>query len=227
MSDLQTITIDQVFPWGRSFDEYCAMFSLADADLDLKILGCADGPSAFNAQMHTRGKRAISIDPLYTFSEHDIRDRVTATRDVMVERARRIEHRFVWDRIGSPEQMGQLRLGAMDEFLRDFEAGKQQGRYLPWALPKFDFADGTFDLALCSHFLFLYSDEFSQEFHLSAIEEMCRVANEVRIFPLLNMKGRRSRYLDAVVKLFDATIERVDYEFQRGGNEMMRVKARR
>ena len=82
-----------------------------------------------STQMHARGKRVISIDPLYAFSEAQIRDRVTATHDVLVERARRIEHRFVWDRIGSPDEMGRLRLRSMDEFLRDFEAGKQQGRY--------------------------------------------------------------------------------------------------
>jgi hypothetical protein len=225
VSDLQTITIDQVFPWGRSFDEYRAMFALTEADLDLRILGCADGPSAFNAAMTARGKRAISVDPLYSFSAQEIRDRVTATHDVLVERATRIQHRFVWDRIGSPKEMGQLRLNSMNEFLADFEAGKEQGRYLEQSLPELNFADKSFDLTLCSHFLFLYSDEFSAEFHIAAIEEMCRVANECRIFPLLNMKGRRSKYVDAVVKHFDASVERVDYEFQRDGNEMLRVRA--
>jgi hypothetical protein len=95
---------------------------------------------------------------------------------------------------------------------------------LPQSLPNLDLADGQFDLALCSHFLFLYSDEFSQEFHVQAVGEMLRVANEVRIFPLLNMKGRRSKYVEGVAGRFNTTIERVDYEFQRGGNEMLRVR---
>jgi hypothetical protein len=38
-------TLDQVVPWGRSFDEYQRMFALTGADLGL-ILGCGDGPAA-------------------------------------------------------------------------------------------------------------------------------------------------------------------------------------
>ena len=41
--------LDQVVPWGRSFDEYRRMFALTDADLSRVILGCGDGPASFNA----------------------------------------------------------------------------------------------------------------------------------------------------------------------------------
>ncbi len=47
-------TLDQVVPWGRSFDEYRNMFALADTDLRSKILGCADGPESFNAEATQR-----------------------------------------------------------------------------------------------------------------------------------------------------------------------------
>ena len=58
---------------------------------------------------------------------------------------------------------------------------------------------------------------------------MCRVATESRIFPLLTLDGQRSPYVDAIVSEFAAagcevSIERVDYEFQRGGNEMVRAR---
>ncbi len=52
-------------PWGRSFDEYRRMFNLTDEDLSRGILGCADGPASFNAEMSRSGRRAISCDPLY------------------------------------------------------------------------------------------------------------------------------------------------------------------
>ena len=42
-------TLDEVVPWGRSFDEYRLMFALSDMDLELRILGCADGPVSLNA----------------------------------------------------------------------------------------------------------------------------------------------------------------------------------
>src|SRR4051812_27454874 len=107
------ITIDRVFPWGRSFDEYRAMFALRNGDLNLRIVSCADGPAAFNAEMHRRGKRVVSCDPLYAFSTEQIGERVRATHDVMVEKASRLAHRFVWKNITSPQEMGQLRLRAM------------------------------------------------------------------------------------------------------------------
>jgi len=50
----------------------------------------------------------------------------------------------------------------------------------------------------------------------------------LRIFPLLALDGRRSPHVAAVVEqlrgVADVSIERVSYEFQRGGNEMMRVR---
>src|SRR5438128_2312481 len=122
------ITIDDVFPWGRSFDEYRRMFSLTDADLELRILGCADGPAAFNAAMHRQGRRVVSCDPLYQFTADEIRGRVEATHDLMVERAARDAHRFVWTSIASPAEMGRLRMESMLEFLADYEAGKGDGR---------------------------------------------------------------------------------------------------
>jgi hypothetical protein len=58
---------------------------------------------------------------------------------------------------------------------------------------------------------------------------MCRVAAEVRIFPLLALGGRRSPFVDGIVQtLCDAgyhvSIETVPYEFQRGGNQMLRIR---
>ena len=116
----------------------------------------------------------------------------------------------------------------MEEFLADYDAGREEGRYLNRSLPSLDFPDDSFDLALCSHFLLLYSDELSAEFHAEAVKEMCRVAREARIFPLLDMRGRRSRHLAGLIdhlrsRGLAANVERVDYEFQRGGNEMLRV----
>jgi hypothetical protein len=57
--------LDQVVPWGRSFEEYRRRFALNEADLQVRILGCADGPASFNAESTRRGTRVISIDPLY------------------------------------------------------------------------------------------------------------------------------------------------------------------
>ena len=221
-------TLDQVVPWGRSFSEYQRMFALTDSDLRLSILGCGDGPASFNAEATRRGSRVISSDPIYRWDAADIRHGIAATFDQILDQTRRNADEFVWDAIQSVEQLGQLRMAAMETFLDDFDPGKAQGRYVPAALPMLPFGDTSFDLALCSHFLFLYSDQLGEAFHLSAIREMCRVATEVRIFPLLALGGGRSPHVESSVdglraSGFDVSIDDVPYEFQRGGNQMLRI----
>jgi ubiquinone/menaquinone biosynthesis C-methylase UbiE len=118
---------------------------------------------------------------------------------------------------------------AMQEFLEDFPSGLQQGRYMTAELPILPFENGQFDLALCSHFLFAYSHLLSEEFHRSAITEMCRVAKEVRVFPLLqSFSGEESHHLNPIVtelkkRSFCVEIQEAPYEFQKGGNKMLRV----
>ena len=92
-------------------------------------------------------------------------------------------------------------------------------------------ADGPagFDLALCSHLLFLYSEQLGQTLHYQAIQELCRVAGDVRVFPLLALGGKRSPYVDVAIIAAreagrDASVERVPYEFQRGGSEMLYIR---
>jgi hypothetical protein len=110
--------------------------------------------------------------------------------------------------------MGAIRMAAMSEFLSDYDAGRRDGRYLPYSLPQLDLPDSSFDLAICSHFLFLYSDEFPLAFHLDSILEMLRVAGEARIFPLLDMHGNRSCHVAPVMSALQKlghrpTIQRV------------------
>ena len=192
--------LDQVVSWGRSFAEYRRMFALSDADLQLRILGCADGPASFNAESTQRGTAVISMDPLYRLDAGTIRGRIAATYDQMLEQAQRNSQQFVWNTIQSVEELGRIRMQAMQAFLDDYDLGKRQVRYVDAELPSIAFPDQSFDLALCSHFLFLYAEHLSEAFHRSAILELCRVAREVRIFPLLALDGRTSRYVGTIVE---------------------------
>jgi hypothetical protein len=223
-------TLEQVVPWGRSFDEYRRMFALSEDDLRSHILGCADGPASFNAEALTAGHRVVSCDPLYRYTTDQIRERVQATSAVILEQTRRNVDQFVWTTIRSIDELRAVRMSSMETFLADFEEGKREGRYVDATLPNLPFAPESFDLALCSHFVFLYSEQFSDEFHLAALRDMCRVAKEARVFPLLALDGERSPYVDALRKRLGAegyviSIDEVPYEFQRGGNQMMRVRA--
>lgn len=224
-----TFSLSEVVPWGRSFDEYVAMFALSEKDLlGMRILGCGDGPASFNAVLAGRGGRIVSADPLYRFPADQIRQRIEATFPVVLEQTRKNADGFVWRRIPSVEGLGRIRRAAMEKFLADYPGGLAEGRYIEASLPRLPFEDGRFDLALCSHLLFLYSEQFSEDFHVASIRELCRVADEARIFPLLDLNTRRSRHLDPVLARLRneglvAIVERVDYEFQKGGNEMLRV----
>jgi SAM-dependent methyltransferase len=222
------IILKQVVPWGRSADEYCHMFALTEADLSRRILGIGDGPASFNAELSPMGINITSIDPIYAFTAQQIMQRVEETSQDMINQVWGDCEGFVWERFANPDDLGQARLKAMRLFLSDFECGKQQGRYITGSLPTLPFDDKCFDLALCSHLLFLYSEQLSLDFHLQSVHELCRVAGEVRIFPLLDLARNKSLHIEPVSRYMEKLGYKVDicpvnYEFQRGGNQMMKI----
>ena len=118
-------------------------------------------------------------------------------------------------------------MAAMREFFNDFVDGKRGARYVTAELPDLPFANNTFDLALCSHFLFLY-ESLGLDVHVESVVELCRVAREVRVFPLMQLDGQISRNVAVVLEKVlslgcTAEIVIVPYEFQRGASEMLRV----
>ena len=223
-------TLNQVVPWGRSFDEYTSMFALSEEDLGKRILDCGSGPANFNCILTRQGGSVVSCDPLYHFSAEEIEIRIAETYDQIIDETRKNLHEFVWENIRSVEMLGRIRMKAMKDFLSDYERGKDDGRYLEASLPSLPFRDNQFQLALCSHFLFLYSEQLSHEFHVQSIKELCRISSEVRIFPLLELGAIKSRHFETVMQEmqkggFETAIVRVPYEFQKGGNQMMRISA--
>ena len=214
-------------PWGRNFDEYRRMFHLTNSEIHLRILGCGDGPASFNAECNQRGGHVTSVDPLYQFSRAVIKQRINETYEEVMKQTSANQHRYIWDVIPSLETLGRIRMQAMRCFLASYEDGKIHGRYIPGELPHLPFAAQTFDLALCAHFLFLYTDNLTFEFHVSGIREMLRVAREVRIFPLVDVNAQESSYLNDVLEAlqnYKLEIQIVNYEFQRGGNRMLRIR---
>jgi hypothetical protein len=226
------IKYESVVPWGRTFEEYVDMFSLTETDLDKSILGCGDGPASFNYTMKEKGKELISIDPIYQFTKDEIAKRIDETYQDVIEQTEQNKDKFIWTTIKDVEDLGRIRMSAMEKFLADYDLGKQENRYLYAMLPNLPFENKQFDLALSSHFLFLYTDNLSLEFHIEAIDEMLRVAREVRIFPLLDLNGVRSLYVDEVINKYSEigySVNEVivDYEFQKGGNTMLKIAQKR
>jgi hypothetical protein len=221
--------LNEVVPWGRTFAEYQLMFNLSAADLSTQILGCGDGPASFNTEMTQKGHSVVSVDPVYQFSAEQIRQRVRDTYEPIISQVKQNTDRYVWQYFQDADELGQSRLTAMESFLLDYEVGKKAGRYRCQSLPSLDLANHQFELCLCSHLLFLYSEQLSEEFHRAAIQELLRVAQEVRIFPLLKLDCTPSPYVEILAQElsqqgFMVQILPVAYEFQKGGDKMLQIR---
>lgn len=136
-------TLEQVVPWGRSFDEYQGMFALSHEDLTLRIVGCGDGPASFNAEATRRGVRVVSCDPIYRFGMNEIRKRIEETGKEILSEVRRNVDEFVWTTIRSVDNLYEVRMKAMGEFLKDYKTGKNEARYVNAELPKLPFEDAS------------------------------------------------------------------------------------
>lgn len=222
--------LETVVPWGRNLQEYKKMFQLSSADLQSEILGCGDGPSSFNEEVTKLNGNITSIDPIYQFTKDEIQQRIDATSSVVSEQLKQNQNDFIWKNIKNVDELVDIRLTAMSDFIKDYECGKNERRYIHNELPKLSFENDSFDLVLSSHFLFLYSEHFDLQFHIDSILEMCRVSKkEVKIFPLLDLKNKKSEYLEAILNIlkdkgFETKIIKTDYEFQKGANEMLSIK---
>lgn len=222
-----SIEVESVVPFGRSLDEYQKVFNLSEGDLTTRILGVGDGPASFNAEMMQRGHSVTSLDPLYRCSAEEITRQFYSVVDDIIQQVKSTPENWVWTYHQSPDDLRKNREQALVYFAKDYESGKRQGRYRIGELPHLrGIEDQSYDLALCSHFLFLYSDHVDGDFHQAAIQEMLRVATEIRVFPLLTLDRKKSVYVDPVIQMLQAKgykvgIQQVEYELQRGGNEML------
>jgi hypothetical protein len=221
--------LSEIVPWGRSFKEYREMFLLSDSDLEKRILGCGDVPACFNAELTKIGGSIVSVDPIYLFNAKEIQSRIEEIYPQVMEQLEKNKNDYVWNTIGSFDELGKTRMEAMFSFLDDYESGKESGRYIQKSLPTLTFENKSFELALCSHYLFLYSDHVNQEQHTASMKELCRVAKEVRVYPLLSLDGKKSKHLKSVMSALtddgiDISLKPVEYEFQKGAAEMLVAK---
>jgi hypothetical protein len=82
-----TLNLNEVVPWGRSYEEYVKMFNLAPQDLNEDPRLCRRSAS-FNAEATQKGYRIIARDPLYRFTSEEIASRIDETYETIVEGAR-------------------------------------------------------------------------------------------------------------------------------------------
>lgn len=217
--------------FGRSLAEYIRFFSL-DTDVlhGRNVLDVAAGPSAFTAVASRLGIRATAVDPLYGCSLETLITHVQLdyARTVMQMRAK--PEMFRLKSFVSIDEAERDRRAAAEAFLADYEAGFLDNRYVGGALPRLPFADGSFDVVLCAHLLFIYERLFDYAFHLAACRELVRVSRgEVRIHPICGPDGRPYSELnrlrtDLVADGIHSAVVAVDYEFFKGANTTLVLK---
>lgn len=213
--------------WVYSMADYCQMFDLTESDLEFAILDYPAGISSFNAEMHEKGYLVRSGDMNYDMSLTEIRDFSEKVLEKNVAHLKKHQ-----DILRNAQQFDGI-LSDWEKsralFLNDYEAGKKESRYQLMNLSRLSFEDHVFDIALCSDHLFHnhVSKHYNQE---EIILELCRVAKEVRVFPLMNEEGGGAESLGHVMlacqqKGYAMEVQQVPYHQMKGGNAMLRIWA--
>lgn len=216
--------------WGHHIHDYQQMFALSEKDLNGSILEYGGGPSAVNAEMHAQGKSCISCDPLFTLDKATLTSKTVLVFADMVDKVRAGYAKFTFSSVEGLDALIKQRQEGMRLFFNDYSQGKEEKRYLPLQQVKLPFADFSFDLALCSHYLFGDLENVDEAFHVKVLMELARVAKEVRIFPLIDGMGKPSPFLGPVLlalqqENYGVEVKSIDYPLQPQGNAMLRVWA--
>jgi SAM-dependent methyltransferase len=176
----------------RGYAEYERMFDLNEQMLRRgKVLDVAAGASSFAAEARSRGIDVVCADPRYAQSVEQIGEEGFAEIGTSTEKLARLADRFDWSYYGDMERHKAGRIQSLNLFLQDYAEPAARNRYMADLLPELSFPDDSFSLVLCSHFLFLYREQFDDAFHRAALAELlrvCRPGGEVRVYPLLSLR---------------------------------------
>jgi SAM-dependent methyltransferase len=221
--DLPTVSF-----FGRSLAEYASFFALdIEALRGRDVLDVAAGPSSFTAEACARRIDAVAIDPLYGEPADGLAAQVQLDYAKMFAQMRAHSRLFRLKSFPSIDAAETDRRLAAQRFLADYATHLMHNRYVGGALPQLPFFDGTFDLVLCAHLLFVYVARFDFDWHVAACRELVRVsAGEVRIHPLCGPDGRLYSKLPALRRELRASgieseVVAVNYEFFVGSNSML------
>jgi SAM-dependent methyltransferase len=176
----------------RGYAEYERMFDLDEEALRRGIvLDVAAGASSFAAEAGRRGIDVLCADPRYAQSPEQIGAEGLAEIGTSSEKLARLAHRFDWSYYGDIERHKAGRIQSLGLFLQDYAEPSSRSRYRAEHLPELSFPDDTFSTVLCSHFLFLYREQFDDAFHRAALGELlrvCKPGGEVRVYPLQSLR---------------------------------------
>lgn len=174
----------------RSFEEYVKMFGLQQSDLMIgAVLDVAAGGSSFTVEANERGYSAFAVDPRYGAGIEEWINEAKREIDTSTAKLAKVKDHFDWSYYGSLENHRASREASIQRFAEHVHHNVTN-HYIYGMLPELPFSDDQFSLVLCSHFMFLYADQFGHEFHIKAILELmriCKPGGQIRIYPLISL----------------------------------------
>ncbi len=204
------------------------MFSLSIEGLrGERILDCPAGACSFTAVGSEQGLDVTACDIAYNHSGADLQNKGLRDIDHAMEHMAHVKNHYVWDYFKDLHGLRKHRMSALTDCARDMK--EFNDRYVPVTLPCLPFKDEEFDIILSAHFLFMYADRLDEDFHQKTIAEFLRVSKkEIRIFPLVDLEGKRYEHLDTFINCLEdkgCRVEeiKVPYEFQTGANSMLKI----
>ncbi|RIX54056.1 methyltransferase domain-containing protein [Paenibacillus nanensis] len=189
----------------RGYEEYLSMFGLTEAELSTgPILDVAAGGSSFTAEARSRGYQAFAVDPRYG---GDVQKWIAEAREEIATSTAKLDalkDRFDWSYYGSIDRHREGREASLTKFASHVQSEDGVFCYKGGSLPKLPYQDHEFSLVLCSHFLFLYAEQFGYSFHENAVRELmrvCRPGGKVRIYPLISLHWKPYEKLEGLMEM--------------------------
>ncbi len=231
MKQKSFLNIDRIAFLGRTYEEYMKIFGL-DEDILRKgpILDCPAGASSFTAEAKEKGFDVTACDILYSQPFDRLTKKGLDDLQHVFEKLEEVSDLYTWNHYKNTTEVFGLREKALEEFTKDFMSGFKERRYVHAVLPELPFPDKSFETVLSGHFLFLYGDRLSLDFHRACLYEFVRVCRgEVRIYPILGLDAKPYPHIDEIISSFEtegikAEIRNVPFEFLKGATQMMTLK---
>ncbi|SFL70709.1 hypothetical protein SAMN04487943_103206 [Gracilibacillus orientalis] len=226
------LDLNRIIFIGRIYQEYLNMFSLSESELKgKKILDCPAGACSFTAVGNKSGLDITACDIAYDHSVESLKQKGLQDIEHAMEHMEKAKSNYKWDYFSDIAGLKKNRLSALHDCTNDMK--KSTEKYIAVNLPSLPFKDGEFDILLSAHFLFMYGDRLDYPFHIETLNELLRVTKEeIRIFPIVDLAGKRYEHLDKIITyLIDQSciveVVNVPYEFQANANSMLKIKVQR
>jgi hypothetical protein len=207
--------------WIYNLDDYQGIFGLNAQELQKRIIDFPGRISSVNAELYAKGYYMVSADPSYQLSPEEMRAHAYQILQTGIQNL-------------DPNQdhsslIAKWRV-SVETFLSDYTLGKKEGRYKVLNHPPFHQLEHSFELLLCTDYLFNSAQSLTLSVQ-NIMDELCKLANEIRIFPLPNLQSVVAAELGPIMlslqnRNFGVEVRGVEYPERKDANAVLRVWAK-